>query len=217
MANIFADIKPTGFGQKELVRLLRYCFAALEGIAAKLDNDDNADDTYEADLNLIHSVIITDDLGNYYHNVAAESSSLGPPALIGPYGVSDAALLDILYQLHYCFNDMMVRADADDLTTGDYEALLWTAIIAHRIENRYGAQIGVGYAYTFRPGGVTDQKELVELLFNFLTALTTFSAKLDTDAVPANTNYAELWTDVILLRIENGAGSVVGATSTHLG
>ena len=114
MANIHADITPTGFGQKELVRLFRYFFASLEGVAAKLDTTDNTDDTYQADFNLIHSVIITDDLGNYYHNVAAQSSSLGPPAILKPNGVSDAALMDILYQLHYCFFDILTRADADD-------------------------------------------------------------------------------------------------------
>ena len=217
MANIHPDIKPSGISQRDLVRLLRYFFASLEGVAAKLDLDDNADNTYAAALNALHSVIITDDLGNYYHNVAAESSSVAPVAVIGPKGVSDAQLMDILYQLHFVLFTMVTQADADDLTTATYVALIWTAIIAHRFVNRFGTATGLGTAYYFRPGGVTDHKQLVEALFNYLTAWATFTAKLDTDAKPAGADYASLWSDTILLRIENGAGSFVGKTSTHLG
>ena len=217
MANIHADITPTGFGQKELVRLFRYFFAGLEGVAAKLDGTDNTDATYEATLDAIHSVIITDDLGNYYHNVAAESSSLGPPAVLTPYGISDAALMDILYQLHFCFYTMLVQVDADDITTGTYLATCWTGKIAHRFINRFGTMTGLGSAYYFRPGGVTNHKELVEALYTYFYYWDIFLDKLDTDASPNATNFAELWSDTILLRIRNAAGDTMGFTSTHLG
>lgn len=217
MANIHADIKPSGFGQKELVRLFRYLFAGLEGVAAQLDDDDNTDDTFETSLNAIHSVIITDDLGNYYHNVAAQSSSLGPPAVLTPYGITDAALMDILYQLHFCFYTMLAQADADDWTTSNYVANYWTGKITHKFVNRFGTETGLGTAYYFRPGGVTDHKELVEALFNYLTYWIAFLTQTDADASPAGITYLSLWGTTIKLRIQNAAGSVIGATSTHLG
>jgi hypothetical protein len=217
MANIHADIRPTGLDQKYLVRLLRYFFAALEGVAAKLDDDDNTDNTYEATFNAIHNCIIEDDIGNRYQNVVSESSSLGPPAIIGPKGVSDAALLDILYQLHIGFFTMVTQADADDLTTSTYVATCWTGKIVHRFVNRFGAMTGLGTVYYFRPGGVTDQKELVDALYNYFYYWDTFCDKLDTDAKPAGVNYASLWSDTILLRILNSAGNTIGFTNTRMG
>lgn len=215
--NIHADITPTGLGQKELVRLLYHFFAGLEGVAAKLDLDTNADDTYQADFNLVHNVIIEDDLGNRYQNVVAQSSSLGPVAAIGPKGLTDAALMDILYQLHFCFKDILTRAVADDLTTGTHLTTCWTGKITHQFVNRFGTMVGQGTAYYFRPGGVTDHKQVVEALYNYFYYWNVFCDQLDTDAVPGGVDYAAEWSDKILLRIRNGAGSVIGNTSTRLG
>jgi hypothetical protein len=217
MANIHADITPTGLGQKELVRLLYHFFAGLEGVAAKLDLTDNTDDTYEAVLDALHSVIIEDDLGNRYQNVIAQSSSIGPVAMIGPKGVSDAALMDILYQLHKAFLTMVTQAVADDLTTGTHLATCWTSKITHQFVNRFGTIVGQGTAYYFRPGGVTDHKQVVEALYNYFYYWNVFCDQLDTDASPNATNFAELWSDTILLRIKNAAGSTMGFTNTRLG
>lgn len=217
MANIHADITPTGIDQRYLVRLLRYFFAALEGVAAKLDLDDNADNTYEATYNALHSVIIEDDIGNRYQNVASESSSVPPVAIIGPKGMGHAQLCDILYQLHFAFYTMLAQCDSDDMTTSNYVTTCWTSKIVHRFENRFGTLTGDGTVYYFKPGGVTDHRQLVDALYNFFYYWDVFLDKLDTDAKPAGANYATLWSDTILLRILNTQGNTIGNTNTRLG
>jgi hypothetical protein len=189
----------------------------MAGAAAQLDLDDNTDATFLATFDAIHNCIIEDHLGNRYQNVVSESSSIGPPAIIGPKGVSDAALMDILYQLHFCFYTMLAQADADDWTTSAYVASMWTGKIVHRFINRFGTMTGLGSVYYFRPGGVTDQKQLVEALYNFLYYWIAFLTQTDADAKPAGVTYLSLWGTTIKVRIENAAGSVIGATSTHLG
>ena len=57
----------------------------------------------------------------------------------------------------------------------------------------------------------------MEALYNYFYYWNVFCDKLDTDASPDDTDFAELWSDTILLRIRNAAGSTIGFTNTRLG
>lgn len=219
MANIHPDIKPGGFNQKDLVMLLRAIVAGFAGICAKLDADDNTDNTYlAACYTAIFNVIIEDGKGNACRNVVTESSSVPPTMIINPYGISDQALIELLYQIHYAFKTLVTQIDADDITTSTYVSTCWNGFIAHNFENRFGTNVGYGTAYYFKPGGVLNHYELIDALYNFLAGWESMCEKLDTDAVPAGADYESLWyTNNIPLIVENSKGNVKGTASTYKG
>ena len=216
MANIEPQIKPNGISQKNLVDLLYMIVYSIQGICAKLDLDDNADNTYTASvITAICNGEIRDSRGNYLMNrVSAKDDRFFS---ISPQGISDAALLECLYQIFDMMETLTEQADADDLTTGTYEATAYEAIYLWIIENCKGNPLGNGTVYYFRPGGVFNYDQLVDLLYAIVYSLYLLTAKLDTDAKPAGIDYADLWyTATILMRIENSKGSVVGNDPTTL-
>jgi hypothetical protein len=222
MANIEAQIKPNGISQRNLVDLLFMVIYSLQGICKKLDLDDNSDNTYEAKvITAILNGYIEDSRGNVIYNRANDG---GTPKIyvtddrffyIRPNGISDKDLLECLYQIFDMFETLTEQADADNLTTGTYESLIYTAHFLWIIENCKGSQLGVGTEYYFRPGGVFNYNQLVDLLYALVHSLTTLTAKLDTDAVPSGSNYNALWyTATILMRVQDSQGNVVGNTIT---
>jgi len=209
MANTEAQIKPTGMSQRNLVDLLYMIVYSIQGICQKLDDDDSTDDTYEADVyTAIFNGSIEDSRGNLIMNrVAAADDRF---FIITPTGIDNKALLECLYQIFEMMETLTEQLDADDCSSSTYEALIYTAHYLWIIENCKGSQLGNGTTFYFR-AGAENRKELVDLLYAIVHAQATLTAKLDTDAVPAGSNYTALWyTAIFLMRIENSAGSVVG-------
>lgn len=220
MSNIHPDIRPGGLNQRNLVTLLRMILTSLQGICAKLDDDGGVPMTdYEANcITALINGIVECAKGTRFQNVVTESSSVGPVKIVNPYGISDNVLVDLMYDITNCFETLTEQLDADVLTDSTYEALCYTAKFLHIVENSKGAQLGNGTAYYFKPGGVRNDDQLVEWLYNVVDAIETLTEQLDADGTVTDTDYESLWfTNTILLRVENAAGNVVGNTSAHLG
>ena len=188
--------------------------SSIYGICAKLDLDDNTDDTYVDDsYTAVFNGHIEDSRGNSIMNhITAKEDRF---FIVNPQGMSEGALLECLYQIFDMMETLTEQCDADDLTTGTYKALIYTAVYLWIIENCKGSQLGNGTVYYFKPGGTHNQDQLVDLLYAIVYSLYLLTAKLDTDAKPAGIDYADLWyTPTILMRVENSKGSVVGNTPT---
>ena len=220
--NIEAQIKPSGISQRNLVDILYMVVSSIQGICAKLDADDNTDDTYEAKVyTAIFNGSIEDSRGNSIMNRANDGAGTYVVDdrffMISPTGIDDKALLECLYQIFDMMETMTEQLDADDATTSNYEALIYTALYLWIVENSKGDQLGNGTTYYFRPGGVFNYDKLVDLLYSIVDSIETLTEKLDTDAVPAGSDYEALWfTATILMRVENSAGNVVGNDITIL-
>lgn len=214
MANIETQIKPTGMSQRNLVDLLYMIVSSFQGICKKLDLDDNADNTYEADVfTAIFNGSIEDSRGNFIINRVAPTATTDKDDrffIITPNGLDNRALLECLYQIFDMMETLTEQCDADNLTTSNYEALVYTAIYLWVIENCKGDQLGNGTTYYFRAAS-ENRKELVNLLYAIVNSFKTLTEKLDADAVPSGSNYKALWyTATFLMRVENSQGSVVG-------
>jgi hypothetical protein len=186
---------------------------SIKGICAKLDLDDNTDATYTA---LVYTAIfngsIEDSRGNFIINRVSTKDDRF--FIITPTGIDNKALLECLYQIFDMMETLTEQIDADDASTSNYEALCYTALYLWIIENCKGSQLGNGTAFYFRAAS-ENRKELVNLLYAIVYSITTLAAKLDTDAVPAGSNYNALWyTAKILMRVQNSQGSVVGNSIT---
>ncbi len=218
MSNVSVEIKPNGLNQRNLVDLLYAVIYSIKGICAKLDDDDTTDDTYEDDVyTAIFNGNIENSLGGQLINEPLTTGVLTKNDrffVMTPTGMSEGALLECLYQIFDMFETLTEQLDADDATTSNYEALIYTAIFLWKVENCKGDALGNGTTYYFRPGG-SYGPELVDLLYAIVDALETLTEKLDTDAAPAGSDYEALWyTATILGRIENSKGSVVGNDPT---
>jgi hypothetical protein len=207
--NVESQIKPNGISQRNLVDLLYMIIYSIQGICQKLDDDDNTDDTYEADVyTAIFNGSITDSRGNNLINRANDGAGTYITDerffIIGPDGLTDKALLECLYQIFDMYETLTEQADADNLSSSTYESLIYTAHFLWIIENCKGSQLGNGTVFYFRPGGVLDYGQLVDLLYAIVHAHATLTAKLDTDEVPSGSNYTALWyTATILMHVEN--------------
>lgn len=219
MANIEAQIKPNGMTQRNLVDVLYMIVASIKGICAKLDLDDNTDNTYVAtSFTAIFNGSIQDSRGNIIQNRVAPTLTTNKDDrffIITPTGLTDGALLECLYQIFDMIETLTEQCDADNLTTSNYESLIYTALYLWRIENVKGEMLGNSTDYTFGPGATGNTRELVNLVYAIVKSIETLTKKLDADAVPAGADYEALWfTASILLRVENAQGSVVGNTIT---
>lgn len=216
MANI--DIKPSGLIKHREVDLISQLIRSLQGICQKLDDDAGVPlETYEANcITAIFNLAITDTKGNFFSNrVAAKSDNF---QIITPRGITDKARLEFLYQFLNAIETLTEQLDTDVLTDSTYEALCYTALMLHKVESQQGETLGNGVVFYFRPGGVMNQKELVEFYYNAVNAIETLTEQLDADGTVTDTDYEATWfTATILTRIENGAGSAVGNTSTDRG
>ena len=211
--NYESQIKPTGMSQRNLVDLLYMIVSSIYGICVKLDADNSTDDTYTADVyTAIFNGSIEDSKGNFIQNrVSAKDERF---FIITPNGLDNKALLECLYQVFDMYETLTEQLDADDCSSSTYESLIYTAHFLWIIENCKGDQLGNGTEFYFRAGS-ENRKELVDLLYAIVHAHQTLTEKLDTDAVPAGSNYKALWfTATFLMRVENSQGSVAGNTIT---
>lgn len=221
MANYEAQIKPGGLSQRNLVDLLYMIVAAIKGICAKLDDDGGVTaTTYESSaFTAIFNGYIEDSRGNSIMNRANDGSGTYVTDerffIITPMGVSDHDLNECLYQIFDMFETLTEALDTDALTDSTYEALCYTALWTWKIENRKGSTLGNGNTYFFRPGGMHNQDQLIDLLYQIVNAIETLTEQLDADGTVTDTNYEALWfTATVTMRVQNSQGNVVGNTIT---
>ena len=221
MANYEAQIKPGGLSQRNLVDLLYMIVASIKGICAKLDDDGGVTaETYESSaFTAIFNGYIEDSRGNSIMNRANDGSGTYVTDerffIITPMGVSDHDLNECIYQIFDMFETLTEALDTDALTDSTYEALCYTALWTWKIENRKGSTLGNGNTYFFRPGGMHNQDQLIDLLYQIVNAIETLTEKLDADGTVTDTNYEALWfTATVTMRVQNSQGNVVGNTIT---
>lgn len=222
MAAIIADIKPTGLSPNDLIDLLYMIVSSLEGICQKLDDDATVtDDDYEAlCITALFNVVIEDCRGNYINLATTETSTLHKTHMISARGISDEALLELMYDITNCMITLATKCDADH-NYSTYKSLAYTATFLHMVENQMGNELGNsagfpdGTAYYFRPGGV-DKAMLVDWLYNAVNSIgilckVSTTAGLDNDTQVADTTYYSLWyTANITLTVENSSGDRIG-------
>jgi len=215
MANLEAQIKPTGMRQGDLVNLLYQVVYSIKGICAKLDDDATVTDTdYEANVyTAIFNGSITDDKGNNLNNQV--STAVDRYFMITPTGLTNGALIELLYQIFDMVETLTEQLDADTgVADTDYEANCYTALFTWIVENCKGSQLGNGTTFYFRNGS-ENRKELVNLLYQIVNAIETLTEQLDADGTVTDTDYEALWfTATILMRVENSMGNVVGNSPT---
>ena len=215
MASVHPDIRPAGLNQKDLVNLMYMIVSSIQGICAKLDDDGGvADTTYEANCyTAIFNTIIEDTRGNRTGVYSAEKNF----HIITPYGVKDAAMIELAYEIYNSIETLTEQLDGDGTVNDtDYEANVYTAKCLKMITNQVGNTLGNGDAYWFNPqSGLNPQREAVDFMYDLVDAIETLSEQLDADSGVTDTNYEALWfTANILMRVENSAGNVVGNNST---
>jgi hypothetical protein len=215
MANV--DIKPSGLVTSDLVDVLYMWWSSLKGICAKLDDDGGVTSTdYEA--NVITAILngsISDTRGNNIINaVTAKADRF---YIISPEGYTKEAILECFYDMLDAAETLAEQLDGDSLTFTNYEATAYTAICTQLVENQRGNVLGNGTAvHKFSPGGLWDEKEIVEFLYNaveFIHLLTSdeTTSGLDGDGTVTDTNYEALWYTANITRvIENSASSTIG-------
>jgi len=219
VANINPDITPMGLTKHREVDLMYQLMYAFKVLCQKLDVDATVPaTTYEANcFTALLNMSIKDTKGNYLHNFVGEENFVN----IDPTGITDKARLEFIYQFFNMLETLCEQIDGDAFATATYESTCYTAILTQMVENQKGSILGNGNTFYFRPGGVLNQKELVEFYYNAVNAWETLCEKLDTDGgttPPTDTDYEALcFTAIILTRVQNGAGNVVGNTSTDRG
>lgn len=221
MSNIEAQIRPDALSQRNLVDLLYDIVAAIQGICAKLDDDTGVTlTTYEANAyTAIFNGCIEDSRGNQLINRANDGSGTYVTDdrffYIRPDGISDKDLNECLYQIFDMFETLTEQCDTDALGDSTYEALCYTALFLWKIENCKGSLLGNGTTYYFRPGGMHNQDQLVDLLYAIVDAIETFTEQLDADGTVNDTDYEALWfTATVTMRVQNSKGNVVGNSVT---
>ena len=212
-AKTVADIKPTGLNQADLVELMYDLMASVDGLCAKLDADGTVNDTdynslvYDAAWD---NVIVENLKGERKGAIASNPGDKG--WIISPNGVSDIAMLWYLYGLYYAMSTLCAKLDDDSgVADENYTTLCYTPYCTYQISPNNDSKIGADTTFWFRPGGVTPQKETVDLLYDFIAGWQTLCQKLDNDGGVADTDYEDLWyTPSITITVENSEGQRIG-------
>lgn len=211
MGNISVNIKPNGFSQADLVDTLYNIIASIKGICAKLDDDGTVTDTtYEA---LCYTAIFN----TVIYNSRGSMTGLNGLYTITPTGLTNEALIALLYQIFDSWETLLEQLDADGTVNGtNYEALWYTATFLWKVTKGNGSSLGNGTSKYFGPISPPPDNELVDLLYAIVASIYGVCVKLDADSGVADTDYTALWfTAIFLLRIENSAGSTVGVAKTY--
>lgn len=200
------DIKPNGLNQKDLVDLFYMIVSSIKGICAKLDDDATVDlTTYEANCyTAMFDMIIQD----------SKKRRTGPGGgmFISPYGITDKAIIELLYDIFNSFETLCEQLDGDTgVADTNYEALCYTALFLYRVQSGAGPILGNGTTYKIGPTGAPSQKELVNCLYQIVDAIETLTEKLDADGTVTDTDYEALWyTANITLKVTNTSNQTVG-------
>jgi hypothetical protein len=215
MSNIEAQIKATGMSQRNEVDLYYMAAAALRGICRKLDDDAGVPSTdYEATcFTAIFNGSIEDSRGNLIMNRVEAKDDMF--FIITPNGIDDAARIALFYDMAAAFVTLVEKLDADSLTFTNYEATAATALQAYGFVNKRGDHVGVLTGRVFGPTAV-NKAWLPDFLYDAVRAFYLLThdgttTGLDGDGTVTDTDYESLWyTATITMRVENGAGSVIG-------
>lgn len=217
MADINPQIKPGGLTQKFEVMLWYQLFNSLYTLCVKLDDDATVPlTTYEANvITAIANGRIEDGKGNSLQHFLTEENFFS----ITPRGITPAARLQAIYQFFNMLETLTKQLDTDGITTSDYEALCYTAIMTQMVEDTKGNILGnldTDTAFYFRPGGGKNDKQLIQFFYNAVNAIETLTEKLDVDAAttpPTDTDYEALcFTATILMTVMDGKDNIVGNT-----
>jgi hypothetical protein len=199
------DIRPNGLDQKDLVDMFYMVVSSIAGICAKLDSDTGVPlTTYTANCyTAMFDMKITDSNG--------QVTGPGGGIIIFPGGITSEAKIELLYQIYNAIETLTEQLDTDVLTDSNYEALCYTALLLHRIQNKLGNFIGNGTTYKIGPTGEPDQREMVDCLYGIVDAIETLTEKLDADGTVTDTDYEALWyTANITIKIRNSSNETLG-------
>jgi hypothetical protein len=191
--------------------------AAIQGICTQLDSDAGVNDTTHSAkcFTAIFNGKIVDSRDNKLLNYigGVQDKFWGE---IRPRGVSDKFLNEIIYQIFNMMKTLTAQLDTDGLAkSGNYNANCYTALYLWMITNEAGNTLGNGNTYWFNPQGMTNQKQLVDLLAAIVNSITTLTQMLDADATVTGKNFTATWyTATILMLIENSTGNIYGNAST---
>lgn len=197
-----ANIRPTGMKQGDMVDALYQIVASIAGLCAKLDANANVPlNTYLANCyTAIFNVIIEDQKGNRTGQRLADQNF----CIITPTGVSDKAMIELIYQIFNSLETLTEQLDADVLTDSNYEALCYTATMLQMVTNQLGQTLGNDSGFYFNPGGVMNQAQIVEFLYNTIYSISLLTAKLDADATVNEATHTSLWyTPIFTTSVEN--------------
>jgi hypothetical protein len=131
---------------------------------------------------------------------------------ISPIGIGGREVNDLLYMLCDAGETLLEQLDTDALTDSDYESTCFDSTAIHySIENSKGSVIGPTANSVNLHTSHYSQKELVDILYSIVYALSLTTAKLDADGTVTDTDYTSLWyTNTILLTVENSSGDRIG-------
>lgn len=215
MANLEAQIKPTGLKLKSLVDCLYAMVSSIKGICAKLDLDAGVPlTTYKAN---VFTAIFNGQITNSRGDMVSNAVSTKEPYffIINPHGCSDKALLHCIYQIFDMMETLTEQLDTDVLTDSNYEALVYTALYLWTVDNGVSSTLlGASTDEYVKPGGI-DTRQLVDLLYTFVRSIHVLTAKLDLDGTVTGTDYEALWdTANILMQVEDSKGNIAGNALT---
>jgi hypothetical protein len=202
-------ITPSGMKLGDELDLLYMIVKSLQVSCKKLDADavgPVTDTDYEAlCYTAIINTIINDTKGNRIGQML--TTDPGSFNIIGPASISSKARIDLLYQLFLAWSTLLTKADADLgtslLTTSYSNQLGW------RVQNAKGTILG-GTGYLFNAGGGCDQKELVDLYYAIVDAISDVTAALDA-LTTIDTDYKALcYTAIIKVQVQNSQGNTIG-------
>ncbi len=211
MADIEADIKPSGLNQADEVDLMYQLMNSIKGICTKLDADGGVPlTTYVANCyTAIFNGAIYDSQDNSLINRVSTADDRF--YIISPGGLTKKARLEWMYQFLDMLETLTEQLDTDGLTGSDFESLCYTALMTYKVTNCKGSTLGNGTTFYFNPGGSMDQKHLVDFYYKAIDAIETLTEKLDADGTVTDTNYEALWfTAKILKKVQNSAGNILG-------
>lgn len=206
MANIEAQIKPTGLKVKNLVDCLYAVVSSIKGICAKLDDDGGVpSETYEA---LCFTAIFNGKIENSRGDVVMNQITAKQHEFlsINAGGVTSQAVARFIEQIYDMMETLTEQLDLDSLTDTDYEALVYTAYTMTYDEDSHkiGSLLGGNY-----------QRLAVDILYAFVKMIHVLTDKLDDDVTVTDITYESLWdTANILMQVENSRASVAGNALT---
>lgn len=141
---------------------------------------------------------------------------------IKPSGLSHADLVDALYYIVAAIKGICAKLDDDGgVTLTTYEANVYTAIFNGYIENSKGDSIQNQVAakerlfYIITPRGFSDNG-LLECLYDIFDMLETLTEQCDTDALTDNDYESLCYTAIMVQKIENSYGNILGNGSAPL-
>jgi len=136
---------------------------------------------------------------------------------IGPGGVDDRLVIDLMYMLQSSLQGLCQKLD-DDATVAmaDYEDNCYTAIFNVQVEDYRGAWVEADDpSHIVFPGGGLPSAALIQWLFDYVNAFETLAEQLDADNIDTSTYEANAYYACILpFMFEDSKGTIIGNDNT---